>query len=56
MAADANKDSLSVKVPDRRAVMFERVKEIENEEVSDEFFELTVTEAKKKQRELTEQA
>jgi hypothetical protein len=55
MAAEANKNSLNVKIPDRRAVVFERTKIVEDEELPDEFFELTTAEAKKQQRELTEQ-
>lgn len=58
MIAEANgKLSSMIKTADRRAVLFERVKKetcIE-EEISDDFYELTVAEAKKMQRELGEQ-
>ncbi|KAI6190768.1 Tether containing UBX domain for GLUT4 [Aphelenchoides bicaudatus] len=58
LAAESNTDSFNVRMPDRRAVVFERVKESsveEAEEINDEFFELTAAEAKAMQRELSEQ-
>lgn len=53
-----NADQYNVRAPERRAVLFERkpqqLTEVDESE-SDEFFEVTAVEAKRMQRELSEQ-
>lgn len=55
MVNESGKDVLDNEVPDRRAVIFERQVQQSDEEEPEEFFELTVAEAKRMQRELSEQ-
>jgi hypothetical protein len=54
MVEDSKSNELEIAIPDRQPVIFERKREEVIEDEPDEFFEVTVAEAKLMQRELSE--